>query len=167
MCNIIFLDIDGVLNSNFRNNAHQKELSEGILIDIDKVILLAGLVKNTNAKIVLHSGWRFWFDGNLKPMRPESARLAEMLQEHGMALFDVTPDLTTAEIRKTRKFSLVKAKEILCWLESHRDTKNWIVLDDLELHNECVSQHQVRTDQTIGLTRQDVIKAEKMLSASS
>lgn len=75
MANILFLDIDGVLNSNFWNDSHQREISEGILIDEEKVKLLACLVKKTNAKIILHSGWRTWFDSELKPLRPEAKRL--------------------------------------------------------------------------------------------
>ena len=31
---IIFLDIDGVLNSNLENNGYTKEVSDGILIEI-------------------------------------------------------------------------------------------------------------------------------------
>ncbi len=41
---IIFLDIDGVLNSHFWNDTHQRELSDGTLIDMDKVALLGELV---------------------------------------------------------------------------------------------------------------------------
>lgn len=59
MNKIIFLDIDGVLNSNFWNEEHQKEISDGSLIDEEKVKLLSILVNKTNGKIVLHSGWRF------------------------------------------------------------------------------------------------------------
>lgn len=75
MANILFLNIDGVLNSNFWNDSHQREISEGILVDEEKVKLLACLVKKTNAKIILHSGWRTWFDSELKPLRPEAKRL--------------------------------------------------------------------------------------------
>ena len=52
----IFLDIDGVLNSNSWNDSHQKEISDGTLIDEEKIKLLSELVKSTGAKIVLHSG---------------------------------------------------------------------------------------------------------------
>jgi len=62
MKNIIFLDIDGVLNPNFWNEDHQKEISDGTLIDEDKVNLLSKIITRTEASIVLHSGWRFWFD---------------------------------------------------------------------------------------------------------
>ena len=34
--NVIFLDIDGVLNSKFWNDEHQKEISNGLLIDADE-----------------------------------------------------------------------------------------------------------------------------------
>ena len=50
----------------------------------------------------------------------------------------MTPDLTTDEIRKTKKFSKVKADEILMWLKNCPDVYSWVVLDDLELHNDSV-----------------------------
>ena len=58
MKKVIFLDIDGVLNSGFRNEKHQKEIGDGALIDQEKIELLAGLVEKTDAGIILHSGWR-------------------------------------------------------------------------------------------------------------
>lgn len=59
MSSVIFLDIDGVLNSNFWNDRHQTEIGDGTLIDEEKIKLLAHLVRETNSEIVLHSGWRF------------------------------------------------------------------------------------------------------------
>lgn len=119
MSNIIFLDIDGVLNSNFWNASHQREISDGTLIDEEKIKLLASLAEKTNSKIILHSGWRTWFDPELKPLRKEAAKLIELLEKEGLHIAGSTPDLTTEEIRKTKKFSLVKAEEILLWLKSH------------------------------------------------
>lgn len=163
MANILFLDIDGVLNSNFWNNSHQREISNGTLIDEEKIKLLAHLVNKTNAKIILHSGWRTWFDSELKPLRIESQRLIDLLSKEGLEINGTTPDLTTEAIRKTKKFSLVKAKEILLWLSSHSDVTEWVVLDDLDLHNAQIEQHQVKPDQTVGLTFVDVEKAIKIL----
>ena len=137
---IIFLDIDGVLNSNFWNASHQREISDGTLIEEEKVALLGTLVKRTDAKLVLHSGWRVWFGEGMQPARKEAKRLVEMLKAYGMELTDVTPDLTTEEIRRTKKFSLVKAQEILAWLEQHPQVGTWIVLDDLDLHNETIAR---------------------------
>lgn len=164
MSRVIFLDIDGVLNADFWNVSHQKEISDGQLIDRDKVKLLAQLIDRTDAQIILHSGWRFWFDEEKKPLCTEAERLVEMLAEEGLTIAGFTPDLTTEEIRRTKKFSLVKADEILLWLKMHEDVEGWVVLDDLELHNICVKGHQVKTDQTVGLTLEDVDEAVEMLA---
>lgn len=163
MNKVIFLDIDGVLNSNFWNDSHQKELSDGTLIDEEKVNLLAGLVQATDARIVLHSGWRFWFDAKLKPLRKEAEKLVAMLEKEGLNIEGITPDFSTEEIRRTKKFSLVKAKEILAWLTEHPEVDVWVVLDDLDLHDEMIREHQVKTDAAVGLSEEDLHKAEEML----
>lgn len=163
MTRVLFLDIDGVLNSNFWNDTHQREISDGTLIDEEKIKLLAQLVKSTKAKIILHSGWRIWFNDKLKPTRKEAQRLVEMLAGEGLTIDGVTPDLTTEEIRRTKKFSMVKADEILLWLKEHGDVIAWVVLDDLDLHNIQVEEHQVKPDQKVGLTMDDVRMAEEIL----
>ncbi len=161
---VIFLDIDGVLNSNFWNESHQIEISDGTLIDVEKIKLLAELVRETYAKIVLHSGWRMWFDANLKPLRKESERLVNMLDDVGLHIYDVTPDLTTEEIRRSKKFSLVKAEEIILWLKSQGEVSAWVVIDDLDLNNDLIESHQIKTDSRVGLTIDDVETAVKKLT---
>lgn len=166
MKNVIFLDIDGVLNSNFWNENHQREISDGTLIDEEKIGILATLVKETDSLIILHSGWRIWFDTDLTPLRKESQRLVDMFTKEGIQIDGITPDLTTEEIRRTKKFSLVKAEEILLWVKMHEDISGWVVIDDLDLHNETIETHQVKTDVTVGLTVEDVEKAKKILQIS-
>ena len=163
MYNVVFLDIDGVLNSNFWCENNQIEISNGTLIDKDKVKLLSSLIKTTNAKIILHSGWRFWFDSNFKPLRIEAEKLVEIFKGEGLTIAGVTPDLTTEEIRITKKFSLVKAEEILLWISEHKDVPNWVVIDDLDLHNSEIEKHQIKTDQTAGLSVEDLKNAEGIL----
>lgn len=165
MSKVLFLDIDGVLNSNFWNDNHQTEISNGTLIDEEKIKLLALLVKETGAEIILHSGWRFWFDAECKPLCMEAAKLTALLAKENLYISGVTPDLTTEEIRNTKRFSLVKADEILLWISLHNNVTEWVVLDDLDLHNEQIRQHQVKTDQTIGLTLADVRQAVKILKS--
>ncbi len=92
--------------------------------------------------------------------------MVESLSKENLYISGITPDLTTDEIRKTKKFSLVKADEILLWLKLHNNVTEWVVLDDLDLHNDQLKQHQVKTDQTIGLTLENVKQAIKILSAS-
>lgn len=163
MSKVLFLDIDGVLNSNFWNDSHKTEISDGTLIDEEKIKLLASLVKETDSEIILHSGWRFWFDTELKPLCTEANKLVQLLEKENLYISGVTPDLTTEEIRKTKKFSLVKADEILLWINLHNSVTEWVVLDDLDLHNEQIRRHQVKTDPTFGLTLENVKQAKKIL----
>ena len=157
MSRVLFLDIDGVLNSNFGNNKRQTEISD------EKIKLLAYLVRETNSEIILHSGWRFWFDSELKPLCKEANKLVELLEKEDLHIKGITPNLTTEEIRKTKKFSLVKADEILLWINSHNDVTEWVVLDDLDLHNSQIERNQVKPDQTVGLTLENVKQAAKIL----
>lgn len=163
MNKVVFLDIDGVLNSNLWNESHQREISDGTLIDMEKIRLLSKLIQSTNSKIILHSGWKYWFDSDLKPLCREAENLRSLLEKEGLTIADITPDHATEEIKKSRKFSLVKADEMLAWLAEHKDVEKWIVIDDLDLHNTEIELHQIKTDQSIGLTTEDVRKAEKML----
>ena len=50
MKRVLFLDIDGVLNSHFWTDRHQKEISDGTLIDEEKIKILALLIKRTDTK---------------------------------------------------------------------------------------------------------------------
>lgn len=163
MNRIVFLDIDGVLNSDLWNEEHQEEIRQGILIDKEKIAILATLIRKTGAKIILHSGWRYWFDNELNPTRKESACLVDFLKEEGLTIDGMTPDLTTEEIRASKKFSLVKADEILLGLKQHDKAASWVVLDDLDLHNHEVGEHQVKTNPQIGLSYKDIELAEKIM----
>ena len=154
MHKVLFLDIDGVLNTNDGNEKHQTKLRRGKPIDRKKVKRLGKLIRYTGAKLVLHSGWRFWFDENKLPLRKEAAYLLRLLEKQKLSIYDMTPDLTTEEIRAAKRFSLVKAEEILAWLDAHQEVEVWAVLDDLDLQNERVASRQIRTDPSAGLTRE-------------
>ena len=113
MENVIFLDIDGVLNHGFPETQNA-EIRDDDMIEKDKVELLSRLVKSTGAKLVLHSGWRFWFDESMKPCGGYAQILAAALEGQGMTLYDKTPDLTTPIIcnffgaaTRTAAFSLI------------------------------------------------------------
>lgn len=160
---VIFLDIDGVINSNFWLESHEKEISDGTLIDKDKVELLAKIVHKTGAELVMHSGWRFWFDNDMKPIRKEAQNLIDLLLDSGLSIYSMTPDLTTEEIRKTKMFSKVKASEIFLWLKQNPNIDKWIVMDDIDLHNDELGIRQIRTNAKIGLTEKDADKAIEML----
>ena len=72
--------------------------------------------------------------------------------------------MTKEEIRQAKKFSLVKAEEILLWINLHNDVAEWVVLDDLDLHNTQIEQHQVKPDQTVGLTKEKISMKTSILN---
>lgn len=82
---VIFLDIDGVLNSKefFQNRQPTQELNE---IDEEKVKLLQQIVQATNAKIVLTSTWRI-YDKTDKVYQ----HLVGVLAKYDLSIFDCTP----------------------------------------------------------------------------
>ena len=57
---VIFLDIDGVLNSQMLIEKNENEK-----IDINAVKLLKSLVDQSGALVVMSSGWKLWFDENM------------------------------------------------------------------------------------------------------
>lgn len=149
---VIFLDIDGVLNSNNLK-----------LIDKNNVALLKLLAEKTGAVIVMSSGWRSRFDDDMKPETKEAIHLQDILYEYGIRLFGKTPDFSTEEIRKNRTFSEVKAKEIKAWLSDHTDIESFIVLDDMDLKDDDIKQRTVHIDNNTGLRDEDINAAVQML----
>ena len=116
--NIIFLDIDGVLNSY-----DTKDRFQGFVgIDDRLVAILKEIVDRTGAKLVLSSSWKSeWTNA------PELANderydtgkyLDSKLSKYGLKILDKTKDEGI-----NRGFGIRK------WLDEH-EHGNWIVLDD-------------------------------------
>ena len=156
---VIFLDIDGVLNSEefLKNNQNE-------CIDRNNVSILKNVIDETGAVIVMSSGWRLWFDDNMMPEDGYSRCLYDILCEFDIKLFGKTPDFSTDEIRTKKTFSHVKAKEIIAWLSEHEEANKYVVLDDLDLKNEEINSHLVRTNAQVGITEDDAMRVIDMIS---
>lgn len=108
---VIFLDIDGVLNSDeYFDKILNKEIT-GIEqdVDVEKVKLLKEAVNITGAKVVLSSSWRY---------TRKAQELRELLIEYGIST-DVTPFLQNH-----------RGLEIKKWLMDNPDTEDFVILDD-------------------------------------
>lgn len=101
---VIFLDLDGVLNSKRTPNPRNLPY----VIDEHLAARFRDLVDRTGAQVVLSSTWRY------DPAGLFTAR------RWGVPFFDVTPDLPDRPRRD----------EILAWLECHPETSRYVVLDD-------------------------------------
>jgi len=132
--NIIFLDIDGVLN-----NTHTITNTPDILDELC-VIRLHKILKYTNARIVISSSWRERSDSHIK-------LLYETFSKCG-----INPNVV---ISKTPSLSgQSRGDEIREWLANNRNVKNWIAIDDMKLDLE----NFIQIDYNYGLTDNDVEK---------
>lgn len=126
MNNIIFLDIDGVLNSqntfintkDIKINYHKSSLYNDLkyklfykLLDIDqnKIYLLKEIIRETNSKVVVTSSWR-------------NLRIYPLIEEY---LINIGIPIigTTKYIDSRRK------TEITDYLKNHQ-VDNYIIIDD-------------------------------------
>ena len=142
---IIFLDIDGVLNSetfyvmrnrNMKgleliniNPKTEEEISVQYLlynVDMYNIKLLKKVVEETEAKIVIISSWKtfVYFD-----------KLCEELIKLGLPVIDRTID---------NKYN--RGEGIISYLNSH-DIKDYIIIDNkLYDYNEELIKHLIKTD---------------------
>jgi RNase P/RNase MRP subunit p29 len=172
MNKVLFLDFDGVLNTNgFLKAVHAKAKEQGRKLlpidDIDpsKVIILNRIVKETSACIVLSTSWRELFG---------AADTADFLFNSGFEgrVIGSTPN----HIDITRKMSMVTPRwlEIHHWILANKDkVSKFAIIDDLSsaggidanlnfgrgldivIDKQIVSQIQssfFQTDEEIGLT---------------
>lgn len=122
--NIIFLDIDGVLNNKDTFITQEKCFVETgkELLEIDPVMVkrLAQIVKRTNSQIVISSSWRCGWEPKYEKCSNRCKRLIDLLNEHGLQILDKTPVMKSG----------LRQDEIKQWLVDHVDVDNFVILDD-------------------------------------
>lgn len=141
--NIIFLDIDGVLNSRNKlievyNKTHKPH--SGYSYPFDEICLenLKLLVQNTNSKIVITSTWRKYSVG--------IDTLLKKLKEY---------NLDTEVIGYTKVLNTTREEEIKEYLSTCQEISNFIILDDDKDFTELYP-FLTKTNNQFGLTIQNV-----------
>lgn len=148
--NLIFLDVDGVLNSTkFAVKMLEEDNIDTFandLLDEHAIRLLKVLVDETDSRIVLTSTWRKHLES--------FDNLCQQIRKHGITLYATTDRRSTNEHR---------GDDITDWLKENRgDFTNYVILDDdsdMTVHTE----HLVQTSFDVGLTRADVDRAIEIL----
>ena len=160
MKKIIFLDIDGVLNTQLwytqmdRNTYIDKY---GYAFDPNAVANLKRIVEETGADIVISSSWKcmgltqmedMWNDRNL-PGR----------------IVGITPNsvsdelLLHADIDSMELFH-IRGEEIKEWLSKHgKRVSNYVIIDDMDNMLPEQQSHFVQTNPEVGITKEDSEKA--------
>lgn len=132
---VLFLDIDGVLNSD------ETQERFDLFIGVDRRLLQRFLLwKPDNVFVVLSSAWR------------THDRHCGHLNDLGVLWIDKTP----------RLWGVDRGVEISAWLGEHPEVTHYAILDD---NYEMVEHrgHFVKTDEAVGLTEENLIEVSKIL----
>lgn len=156
---VIFLDVDGVLNSN---RSTEPTIAE------DMVKRLAHIARKTGASIVLSSSWRYEYARHINPESDYYDKDVDffitMLQKYGLEIADTTP-LSYINGANARPY------EIRTWLAGRANVKRFAILDDefwrwnyLEDFVVCTMHMASGGITTYGLTDDDAQKAIDILA---
>lgn len=150
---VIFLDIDGVLNSYTYDRQRSPEDGN---IDKTRLELLKFLTDKTNAKIVLTSSWREHWDKEECKRDEKGALLADTFMQAGLDIYDKTPFIGY----------LKRADEIRAWLSSNPQTKGFVIFDDNVFGWGDLAESFIQTNYRIGrgLEEEHIQKALELLS---
>ena len=131
---VLFLDIDGVLNTPKTLGRFGFDFVDNIL-----VALVARIVNETGCKIVLSSTWRIEEKDRMLATRE--------LSEQGLTIHDCTPVITRG------------GWEAGGWVKRHEEIQAWLnqnpvdrfaILDDMD--DACIEGSFFQTDENRGLT---------------
>lgn len=151
---IVFLDIDGVLNATTDDFDPSVEMWSAGWLDEKLVARLSLLVATGGAKVVISSSWR---------QRRTLDELRQIFAERGFVgeILDVTPRHGKPLDGDERP---VRSAEIAEWLERHPEVGRYVILDDNHDFGALAPRH-VATDSRVGLTDDDVRRARVILES--
>ena len=152
MMKVLFLDFDGVLNSE----RYVRNCGEyGVIIDKSRMQLLRQIIESTGAQIVLSTSWREYWSKGEKLEHTVGAQIDDIFKEHGLEIFDKTPKLGGR-----------REEEIESWLNDFSNVENFVILDDRFLYAEFMKGHFVKTANYLeGLDEENVALAIEILNS--
>ena len=167
MNKVIFLDIDGVLNTerhheycNKNNLANADEY--GYLFDPIAVRNLTKILNETGADIVISSSWKYSGISSLLDMWNDRALPGRVI--------DITPDSDSDELLlhadlENMEFFDYKGSEIKEWLSKHgKKVSRYVILDDEQEMLPEQRDNFVHINPVIGISEEDATKAIKILN---
>lgn len=153
---VIFLDVDGVLNSAMYEASCTDNCTDGY-IDLSRVKLLADIVNAADAKIVLSSTWRVDWDKSSELCGEDGKYINQCLAMYGLDVMDKTPFISLFSDRR---------KEILTWISHHRsEVESFVILDDITGGwNELSGRVVITNPEGYGLEEEHMQKALELLN---
>ena len=137
---VIFLDLDGVLNSHSYDR--RRNWNELTAIDETRLPILKSIVDATGAKIVFSSTWREHWDKDLEKCDVDGVYIVETFAKYGLEIYDKTPNLGICAERRD---------EIKSWLEGAADIESFVIIDDYRYNWGELAKNFVKTNPNFGL----------------
>lgn len=171
MNRIIFLDFDGVLNTEsyqaqLRQEGRTGRDEDGPLFDPAAVGNLKRILDAVpDVRIVIESSWKVEGLGQLR----------RMWERRGLPgkIHDVTPDVMSEELLTldlsdpdimSKLEDLGKGREISQWMEEHAEGEcQYVILDDVPEFSGKLAAHHVLVRPDVGITEADVEKVIRLL----
>lgn len=172
---VIFLDIDGVMNSGefYRRKrleswewAHMAGKYISYAIDPDKVVLLNKIIAETGAVVVLSSSWRL--GPPLPALKDDFIRVGINISDRCpcWGKYGVTDLLVVEDETGHPATVLIPRGEIVDkYLSEHPDVEQYVIIDDIDQFTEEQHKYLVLTDNNVGMTESDARKAIKILNS--
>ena len=170
---VIFLDIDGVLNTSdtYNESFYKSYRTPNYKIEIDefRLVYLKEIIDKTNAKIVLSSSFRRFFEkekGVIVPRTLKGKKVYDLFYKYGISIYDITP------MNYNKREDQVKE-----WLSTRDNIESFIIIDDepsmfFDYYDKLIQTSKVRRSQILmnmddctGLCEKHIRLAVDMLNA--
>ena len=115
---VIYLDIDGVLNSRRYDLYERTDVNAPI--DESRAEMLAELARRTGAAVVLSTSWRDHWERDVGAIDETGRKVFSVLERLGVRILDKTPRISGA----------LRSQEIRAHLREHPEIDRFVILDD-------------------------------------
>lgn len=165
MNKVIFLDIDGVLNTKWwytQMNRNTPKDKYGYAFDPKAVANLRRIIEETGSDIVISSSWKCMGLSEMEDMWEERNLPGKVI--------GITPNSVSDELLVDADIDLIKlfhirGEEIKEWLKMHgKQVSNYTIIDDMDNMLPDQQSHFVQTNPEEGITEEDVQKTIKILN---
>ena len=164
MRKVIFLDIDGVLNTKYWYSQMDRNTPKdqyGYMFDPISVDNLGKIIKETGADIVISSSWKCM----------GLSAMLDMWDDRGLPgkIIDITPNTVSDEMLLTAnlenfEMTHIRGCEIQEWLDTKgNDVSHYLILDDMDNFLPEQQDHFVWIDPNEGITEGNVVQATMIL----
>ncbi|MBQ9310132.1 MAG: hypothetical protein IJ222_04630 [Bacteroidales bacterium] len=172
MKKILFLDFDGVLNTEkyqrqLRTEGRSARDGYGPLFDPEAVENLRMILDTTGAEIIVSSSWKLEGLGKMRSLWHDRSLPGKVAGITPDTVFN--PDLLSMDLEDPEVFMHLagKGNEVRMWLEAHPGEVRYAILDDVPDFLPEQEPFYVMTDPRTGITTEIALKVINILNGQA